>query len=237
MRDRPLLLFDMDGTLIITEDKPVYNGLSTSHAPYVSLRDEMKRAAAEHGIPWGEFEGLDRMAHIWNRVREFAEKNGFDEGSIETLMEAINGPFTAEESEDHSRSHLLPNTLDALEQLSKHYELGLVTTASRRAYKRISRSPEYGCFGRFFRHSVTRDDCYFIKPAPEPIQRILDLFRRSDFIYIGDSDHDAQAARAAGGGFVLINSRRYGKKTLEELDPDAVIDSLTELPSVLEGMF
>ena len=83
---------------------------------------------------------------------------------------------------------------------------------------------------------MTRDECRFIKPEPEPIHRILKEFNRDGFIYIGDSDHDAQACRAAGGIFVLINTRGYDMETIKAMQPDAVIENLTELPEVLRKL-
>jgi len=231
---KPLLLFDMDGTLITLHEAPEYHGLSTGHAPYVSLRQEMKAVAASNGVPMEEYEGLNRMSHIWNRTRGYAERIGFSEPDTRALMDAINDPFTRHEAIDHMHSYLIPGTDEALDALQDAgYELGLVTTASRGAYERLSSSPEFGYFGRHFRHSITRDECGYIKPHPEPIARALRLFGRSEFYYIGDSDHDAQAAKAAKGFFILINTRRYDEKTIKTLDPHAVIDNLGALPDLL----
>jgi len=152
------------------------------------------------------------------------------------VIDEINVPFMEEERADHAVSVLLPSTIEGLESL-KHleYEMGLVTTASRESYNRISTQEEYGCFGEYFKHSVTRDDVKYIKPEPEPIYRILKHYNPSDFIYVGDSDHDAQACKAAGGRFVLINTRAYVYETIEYFAPWAVIESLDQLPEVLES--
>jgi phosphoglycolate phosphatase-like HAD superfamily hydrolase len=114
--------------------------------------------------------------------------------------------------------------------------MGVVTTASRESYEWISGHEDYGRFGEYFRHSVTRDDCRYIKPEPEPIHRILSMFNRDDFIYIGDADHDAQACQAAGGRFVLMNTREYDAETMESMSPDAVIENLLELPAALQKL-
>ena len=83
---------------------------------------------------------------------------------------------------------------------------------------------------------MTRDECRFIKPEPEPIHRILKEFNRDGFIYIGDSDHDAQACKAAGGIFVLINTRGYDMEIIKAMNPDAVIENLTELAETLKKL-
>lgn len=227
----------MDGTLIFLEDKPEYQGFSTNYASYISLRQQMKIVASSHGVPIDEYDGLNRMAHIWNKTRAYAESHGFNEIGIKALMNAINEPFTQQESADHARSVLIPGTIETLVALQNDgYLFGMVTNASRMAYKRISESTEFGRFGKYFLDSITRDDCDFIKPDPEPIHRILELFGRSDFIYIGDSNHDAEATRAARGIFILVNTRGYNDETIKMLAPHAVIHSITELPQILHNL-
>ena len=91
MVDKPLLLFDMDGTLIILSDNPEYQGFSTSYGPYVSLKHQMKRVGVSKGVPLEEYAGLDRMAQIWNKTREYAESNGFAETRIKALDKGMSG--------------------------------------------------------------------------------------------------------------------------------------------------
>lgn len=228
MIDKPLILFDMDGTLITLQGQPAYHG----------ARAQMKKIASSHGIPQEEIDHINRMAHIWNKTRTYAESQSFDEVQIEALMRAINEPFKQEESAEHEKSILMPDTLETLETLQKEgYTLGLVTNASRVAYERLSNIPDYGMFGKYFEYSITRDDCDFIKPNPEPILRILDLFRRTNFIYVGDSDHDSQATKEANGVFVLLNSREYSNEVINEMCPQAVISSLKELRKIIEDLY
>lgn len=233
----PLLLFDMDGTLIIQRTRPVYSGTTTTHSSYMSIKSQMKAIAVKHGVPPKLIMELDRMAHIWNTIRHYFEDNGYSEEQTQEVIDEINVPFMMEERADHEVSVLLPGTIEGLKRLKETgYRMGLVTTASRESYDRISCSPDYGCFGDYFAISVTRDDCRYIKPEPEPIHRILKHFGQSDFVFIGDADHDAQASMAAGGRFILINTRDYDAETVKELSPDAVINSLTELPEALNQL-
>ncbi|MBN2335825.1 HAD family hydrolase, partial [Candidatus Bathyarchaeota archaeon] len=191
----PLLLFDMDGTLIHVEGSGAGLSHHVGHHAKIPVKDEMKRLAAIHGVPENVLLGLNRMALIWNACRAHAESSGYTQEEAAALMAAINGPFMEEERADHALSVLLPGAEEALEELRRiGYEMGLVTTASRASAERILGSPEYGRLGRFFAHTVTRDDCLYVKPSPEPIEMALALHRRTGFIYLGDSDHDAKAA-------------------------------------------
>ena len=191
---KPLLLFDMDGTLIIQEKPPEYKGTKTHYGPYMSIKAQMKEIVIKHGVPAELVMPLERMALIWNAARQYLEEHDYTDAEIMVVMTEVNEPFMVEERADHEISVLIQDTIPVLEELRDiGYEMGLVTTASRESYDRISRGKTYGCFGAFFKHSVTRDECIYIKPDPEPIHRILELYNREDFVYVGDSDHDAYA--------------------------------------------
>jgi len=234
---KPILLFDMDGTLIIQGEKPTYTGTNTQYRSYLSIKQQMKQIVVKHGVPAELVLDLNRMSHIWNATRHYLENHGYPETQIQTVIDEINVPFMEEERADHAVSVLLPGTIEGLESLRRlGYEMGVVTTASRESYDRISNQPEFGCFGEYFKHSMSRDDVKYIKPEPEPIHRILKHYNQKDFVYIGDADHDAQASRAAGGKFVLINTREYDPEVLKTLNPDAVINRLDELPETLNRL-
>ena len=237
MRRKPLLLFDMDGTLIEMTDQSRHSQRVRHHPSYGSVKQRMKEIAADHGVPPEEVADLERMAHIWNAVRAYADRNGLPEEDTSALMCAIDVPFMDEERADHTMSVLIPGTVEALATLrDMGYEMALVTTASRLSVETIGGSRDYGRFLRFFTHAVTRDDCRYVKPHPESILNALSHFGRDDFLYIGDSDHDAEAAKAAGGVFILVNTRGYYREHVERLEPGAVIKGLDELPGVLSGL-
>jgi len=234
---KPLLLFDMDGTLIEMEDPSRHSPRVRHNPSYGSIKQRMKDIAAAHGVPHDQVVKLERMAHIWNAARAHADRSGFTEEVTAALMTAINGPFMEEEKADHALSVLVPGTEEALNSLKETgYDMSLVTTASRGAVESIMGSWDYGRLGRFFAHTVTRDDCVYVKPDPEPIHRALRLHGRDDFLYVGDTDHDALAAKAAGGAFILVNTRGYTAEHMDRLEPAAVITRLTELPEALRSL-
>lgn len=234
---KPLLLFDMDGTLIILKHRPKYRGTITHHTPFMTIKAQMKEIAASHGVPPEEIMGMNRMAHIWNRTRSYLVEDERSQEEVQAIIDEINVPFMVQERSEHDISELLPDTLSGLQTLkSEGYEMGLVTTASRESYDRLSTSDEFGRFGEFFPRSITRDECGYIKPHPEPINRMKALSGRDDIVYVGDSDHDALAAKAAGARFVLINTREYDDATINTFSTDGVIENLSQLPEVISWL-
>jgi phosphoglycolate phosphatase-like HAD superfamily hydrolase len=227
----------MDGTLIISETRPKNKGKKTQHSSFMSIKSQMKEIVVKNGVPAEKVMELDRMSLIWNETILQLERQNVPEQKIQKIIQKINVPFMIEERSDHDTSVLISDTIPSLNILKgQDYEMGLVTTASRESYNKLSKNVKYGKFGKYFKHSVTRDECRYIKPNPEPIFRILELYGRKDFIYIGDSDHDAHASKAAGGLFVLIDTRSYNKNMIESLKPDIVISTLSELPSILKKL-
>lgn len=231
---KPLLLFDMDGTLIILRHRPKYRGTITHHTPFMTIKAQMKEIAVSHGVPPEEIVGVNRMAHIWNRTRSYLEEDGRSQEEVQAIIDEINVPFMVQERSEHELSVLLPGTISGLYALkSGGYEMGLVTTASRESYDRLSTSDEFGRFGEFFPRSITRDECGYIKPDPEPINRMKALSGRDDIVYVGDSDHDALAAEAADARFILINTREYDDATIGSFSTDGVIENLSQLPGLI----
>ena len=232
MSGKRLLLFDMDGTLIIERKETSFENTTAQCLQH--SKQQMRTITTSYGIPSSIIDPLNRMAHIWNGARRYSENNSYHTEKIFRLMAELNEPFSQQEKVEHSRSTLLPETIETLATLQRgQYPLGIVTTASRAGYEAISKNKEFSSFGRYFSHSITRDDCNYIKPDPEPIIRILKLFNHSDFIYVGDSDHDAEAAKAAGGKFILVNTKPHNEEALLQINPDRVIDSLRELPGAI----
>ncbi len=234
---KPLLLFDMDGTLIILKHRPKYRGTITHHTPFMTIKAQMKEIVINHGVPPEEIMGMNRIAHIWHRTRSYLEEDGRSQEEVQAIIDEINVPFMVQELSEHDISELLPDTITGLQILkSEGYKMGLVTTASRESYDRLSTSDEFGRFGEFFPRSITRDECDYIKPNPEPINRMKALSGRENIVYVGDSDHDALSAKAAGASFVLINTRDYDEETISSFSTDGVIENLSQLPELLNEL-
>ena len=75
------------------------------------------------------------------------------------------------------------------------------------------------------------------KPRPEPLWEAVRRMGgvNESAVMVGDSETDAQTARAAGIPVVLL-SYGYTHIPYEELKPDALIDSFADLPDIIERL-
>ena len=75
------------------------------------------------------------------------------------------------------------------------------------------------------------------KPRPEPLWEAVRRMggTNDSAVMVGDSETDAQTARAAGVPVVLL-SYGYTHIPYEELKPDALIDSFVDLPDIIERL-
>lgn len=75
------------------------------------------------------------------------------------------------------------------------------------------------------------------KPRPEPLWEAVRRMggTNESAVMVGDSETDAQTARAAGIPVVLL-SYGYTHVPYEELKPDALIDSFADLPATVEKL-
>lgn len=87
----------------------------------------------------------------------------------------------------------------------------------------------------YFSLVVSGDTLPRRKPDPMPLLHAAEHFSVSpaDALLIGDSANDVEAARAAGFRIVCVSYGYNHGEDIRASAPDAVIDSLAELPAVL----
>ncbi len=216
-----MILIDVDGTLVDSVPDLAY------------CVDEMMKA-------------LGRPVHGETRVRDWVG-NG-----VERLVRrALVGQLDGEPPEDDfqraypiflelyaentsKRSLLYPGVREGLDYLkSKGFALGCVT--NKAAQFTMPLLKDLGIFDEFG-IVVAGDTLPKKKPDPLPLLHSAEHFGvdPKDALMIGDSVSDVKAARAAGFSIVCMSYGYNHGVDIREANPDAVIDSMAELPSVLE---
>ena len=131
------------------------------------------------------------------------------------------------------KSRPFPGVLDGLRILEeKGYTLVCVTNKAAAFTLPLLKQLN---MARYFKLVLSGDSLPQRKPDPLPLLHACKQFGISpdQGVLIGDSGNDTQAARAAGMPVICVTYGYNRGMDVRELHPDAVIDSLTELPKYL----
>lgn len=186
---------------------------------------------------WGKFEGetpeltaLREWAHEYRR-------QVFDAALREQELDqadAADGLVREFETTRRKLQRLMPDAREVLARLSSRYRLGLLTNGAPDLQRE-----KFAASGlaEFFRSVAVSGEEGIGKPRPEIFHRLL---QRLDCLpgeaaMVGNSlERDIAGARNAGVPAIWL--RVAGSEEHAETEPDAVIESLSELPSFLESL-
>jgi phosphoglycolate phosphatase len=132
-----------------------------------------------------------------------------------------------------ARSCLYPGVREGLDYLkAAGYRLGCVTNKAARFTEPLLEA--LGIRGDF-EIVISGDTLPVKKPDPEPLLHAARFFgvEPARALMIGDSKSDVAAARAAGFGIVCMSYGYNHGEDIRDYAPDAVIDSMAELPALL----
>ena len=131
------------------------------------------------------------------------------------------------------RSILYPGVSEGLAYLeSQSYALGCVT--NKAAQFTIPLLKTLGIYHRFG-IVVAGDTLPVKKPDPQPLLHAARHFGvdAADALMLGDSKSDVKAARAAGFQIICMSYGYNHGEDIRHYEPDAVIDSMAELPALI----
>lgn len=198
---------------------------------------------------------LDFMSFRWRALEELEKMNlrtpdMTDELSFAILLSKLKGKVDGETFREVRRKMyslleemelkaakdvvLYPGAVDTLRKLrGNSMKIGLVTNNGRRGTDlTLSRSGLLELFDAV----VTRDDCDDMKPAAEPILRVLSKLGvvTDEAILIGDGVMDIMAAKAAGVRSVAVATGPFKSGLLLKAEPDYALGSINDLPTLVE---
>ena len=132
------------------------------------------------------------------------------------------------------RSRLYPGVLEGLDYLAAGgYRLGCVTNKAAQFTEPLLK--DLGVYERFG-IVISGDSLARKKPDPLPLLHAAEFFGVSpdQSLMIGDSVSDVKAARAAGFQIICMSYGYNHGLDIRDAHSDAVIDSMAELPGLLE---
>jgi phosphoglycolate phosphatase len=131
------------------------------------------------------------------------------------------------------RSCLYPGVKEGLDSLQgAGYKLGCITNKAAAFTEPLLKA--LGIYDHF-RIVISGDTLPVKKPDPLPLLHAAEFFRSAPerALMVGDSISDVKAARAAGFQIVCVSYGYNHGQDIRGAHPDAVIDSLSELPTLL----
>ena len=206
------LLFDLDGTLIDTNELIIASFLHTfeQYCPNRYKREDI--------LP---FMGPSLMETFSSIDEEKAEEmievyQTFNKQNHDLLVKEFNG---------------VHETINALKESG--YKLGVVTTKKSDV---VGMGLSLTNLTPFFDAVITYNDVTKIKPDPEPIYKALDALgsHPQETVMVGDNYHDILAGKNAGTKTAGVSWSLKGKDYLQRFEPDYMLDSMGDLLRLLE---
>jgi HAD superfamily hydrolase (TIGR01549 family) len=205
------VLFDWDGTLL--------DSFAADSSAYLAMFREMD-------IPWGLDELSLHYSPNWYDVYRAAKlpRARWDAADLAWRKQYAN-----------HKPQLVAGARRVLAWTQRRYRLGLVTSGDR---DRVTRQLRYFRLTRLFASRVCAGDTARKKPHPAPLRLALKQMglRPAACVYVGDSPHDLEMARRAGVRAIAVLGRFPTEKGLRAARPEFLLESITELPDVLDEL-
>lgn len=214
------VVFDLDGTLI--DSGP-------------DLARLLNIVLAEYGR---SEVGLERVrGFVGDGIAKLVER-GFEAtgGSTETERRAATDRFLGlYEAEPALLTRPYPGVARTLQRLRDDgRRLAVCTNKAERVTHAVLRALE---LDRFFGAVVGGDSLAVRKPDPAPLRAAIEGVggEAASSVMVGDNEHDAATAKAAGVSCVLV-TYGYARAPLASLPAAALVDRFDELPGVLDRL-
>ena len=137
---------------------------------------------------------------------------------------------------EHARNLIHPMN-GAMEMLAKLSAMGIpCAVVSTRYFKSLMELMEAAHMDGFMSVVLGNDSVKKGKPDPEGILKAQAAMHADRVFYVGDSVMDVQAGKNAGAVSVAYPSNEGKRAQLLAAQPDHVIESLTELPALIQAV-
>ncbi|MGB5440836.1 MAG: phosphoglycolate phosphatase [Gammaproteobacteria bacterium] len=221
MHKPEMILIDVDGTLVDSVPDLAY------------CVDRMMEQLGRD--PWGEQRVRDWVGNgverLVRRALVGALKGEPDDADFERAYPLFMELYAGNTSK---RSFLYPGVREGLDRLkTAGYKLGCVTNKAAQFTGPLLK--DLGVFDDFS-IVISGDTLAKKKPDPAPLLHAAEYFGSAPAksMMIGDSVSDVAAARAAGFQIICMSYGYNHGVDIREAGPDAVVDSMLEIPPLLE---
>lgn len=215
MYDRPIaVLFDLDGTLI-DSIALLLGSLRHAFDGYAGRAPTDEEWVAGIGTPLGR-----QLAPFAPTIQE---------------LDRLTTRYRSYQREHHDQfTALYPGTMDVILRLHANgHPMGIVTSKSNAM---MDRTLAFTGLAAYMQSTIGCDSCELHKPDPLPVRLALTElgYSENEAVFIGDSPHDMNAGNAANVTTIAALWGPFTKEALEPSKPDYFLDSITELPQLIE---
>lgn len=205
------ILFDLDGTLIDTNELIITTYLHTLEKYYPG------KYSREDVLPFMGPTLHDAFSTVDpDKVEEMvAEYRTFNIANHDMLVSEF------------------PGVLETIKKLNKKgYKLGVVTT---KRHDVAMKGLRLMGLDEFFKVVIAMDHVTKVKPDPEPIFKALDPLGAApeEALMVGDNYHDILAGKNAGTKTAGVAWSIKGRDYIAKYEPDYILEHMTDLLTIL----
>jgi phosphoglycolate phosphatase len=206
--DRPVILFDLDGTLIDSTE---------------AILESFRVAFETFNTPVPHDDKIKN--EIGHTLENMFLTLGVDEKHVDAHVHAYKMHYRIISCQ---KTTLLEGAREAIVEASRFARLGIVTTKTGK-YSTILL--EYMDLIKYFDVLIGREDVTHPKPHPEPILRALDAFKykKKSVWMIGDTPMDIISAKSANVNAVAVTSGYASYQELKKYTSTIYDNSLTAI--------
>lgn len=205
------VIFDMDGTLIDTNDLVI---------------DCIKETVNKY---MGYIPEKDSFNEIIGKPLD-VQMNFFSEKHADEMMGYYRNIYLERRDED---TKIFPGVKELLEALHESkIKMAIVSNKGRRG---IDHGLEMFDMKDFFELTLSVVDVENKKPHPEAINKVLQIWnmKKEEVLFVGDSHNDILAANNAGVKSVLVGWSILPKEQFKDLKIDCIIDVPMEIITII----
>lgn len=211
MRKITTILFDLDGTLIDTNELIISSFLHTLNHFYPGDYDR-ESVLPFMGPPLQESFGKLNPDQCDEMCAHYREHN---QANHDELVKEFEG---------------VTETIETLHE--QGYKLAIVSTKSRMM---VIRGLELMGLKPYFDVIISLDEVEHPKPHPEPVQKALEALGSTpdEALMVGDNHHDILGGRNAGALSAGVAWSAKGKAHLEQYEPDFMLDTMQDILTIV----
>lgn len=225
----------------MTVELVVFDIAGTTVSDKGNVKESFLKAFEQAGFPVPEDEVNNVMGYRKvDAIKMLLEKYYPEQKENERLISEIHFSFTNDMIQFYEETELtpLPHAKEIFSQLKQKgikiaLNTGFTQAITNTILKRIGWNDN-----DTIDYVISSDEVPYGRPHPYMIQKIKKELNIKDvqaIVKVGDTEVDIIEGQNAGCGLVIsVTTGAYTREQLKEYNPDYIIDSLAELPAIIE---